>query len=52
MLPEVLARDALFVGDLVELYCDWAPAVLEVYARYDPRRASGSSCRQWRSRIR
>jgi DNA-binding transcriptional LysR family regulator len=41
MLPKVLARDALFAGDLVELQCNWAPAALNVFARYDLRRASG-----------
>ena len=41
MLPKVLASDALSKGELVELRCDWAPAALEVYARYDPRRAAG-----------
>ena len=32
---------ALSKGELVELRCDWAPAALEVYARYDLRRAAG-----------
>ena len=41
VLPKVLARDALLQGALVELRVDWVPKALEVFARYEPRRASG-----------
>lgn len=39
LLPRQLVRAELENGRLVELSCDWEPSALDVYARYDDRRA-------------
>ena len=41
LLPRHVTRDALAAGRLVEVDCAWHPKALEVFARYDRKRAPG-----------
>ncbi len=38
LLPYQIVQDAVLLGQLVELDCDWTPSDLDVYARFDDRR--------------
>lgn len=39
LLPSLLVREEVATGRLVELSCGWEPNALDVFARYDDRRA-------------
>ncbi len=41
LLPRHIVRQALTVGQLVEIPCQWQPKSLEVHARFDQARAPG-----------
>ena len=38
LLPRQIVRDAVSLGRLVELHCDWTPSDLDVFARFDDKR--------------